>query len=401
MTRSARVRRADASSGGVARPIRVAHLDHTTVAGGAELALARMFEAGAPWSPLILLPPTPDVGVFGSARGFVRRMVGVAQPAGASSRGLWFMVGATARLLVQALATRLHAGFRQADVLDANTARAAAYGALAAWTSRVPFVVHLRDMVDSDALGGFGFWMMSRVALRRADGIVSDTEETLDSARPFLRDGTATAVIISASGLSPRCARTETPPRDPLRVGMLARLDPWKGQELLLEAFAAAFPDGDARLELAGGAPFGHDGFIDLLRARAVELGIADRIELLGHVDDVDAALARWDVAVQASTRPEPLGQNVLQALAAGCAVVVADEGGPTEWVTHDVNGLRFAPRDAAALAAALRRLAEDPGLRVRLGAAAVATPGLLTDVEVAEAHRAFYAEVLRSVTSP
>lgn len=375
--------------------VRVAHLDHATVAGGAEFALVRMFAAGAPWRPLLFLPPSPHVGVFGGAHGVPIREVGVAQPAGASSRRGWFLVEATMRLVAQAVATRLHPGFRSADVVDANTARSAAYGALAAWTSRVPFVVHLRDMVDAEALGGFGFRMMSRIVLPRADGVVADTEETMASARPFLRPAAVVAVIMSASGIAAAPSRAPHPPDGPLRIGMLARLDPWKGQELLLDAFATAFPRGDERLELAGGAPFGHDDFARRLRARATELGVADRVEFLGHVDDVEAVLARWDIAVQASIRPEPLGQNVLQGLAAGCAVVVADEGGPTEWVADDVNGLRFAPRDAGSLAAALRRLADDVGLRTRLGAAAAATPGLLTDAEVAQAHAAFYADVL------
>lgn len=377
------------------RNVRVAHLEHTTVPGGAEFALVRMFEAGAPWRPLLLLPPTADLGVFGSAHGVQVRETGVIQPAGASSRRGWFIFGATVRLLAQAIATRVHPGFRRADVVDANTARAAAYGALAAWTSRVPFVVHLRDMVDAEALGGFGFRLMSRVVLPRVDGVIADTEETLASARPFLRAEAVTAVIMSASGIAPLSNRADRLPGEPLRIGMLARLDPWKGQELLLESFAAAFPDGTERLELAGGAPFDHDDFIGVLRAKASELGVADRVGLLGHVEDVDSVLSRWDIAVQASLRPEPLGQNVLQGLAAGCAVVVADEGGPTEWVTHDVNGLRFAPRDASSLTAALRRLADDGELRRRLSAAAAATPGLLSDAEVADAHAEFYADVL------
>jgi glycosyltransferase involved in cell wall biosynthesis len=53
-------------------------------------------------------------------------------------------------------------------------------------------------------------------------------------------------------------------------------------------------------------------------------------------------------------------------------------------------------PRDPAALAAALRRLADEPDLRDRLRAAAGATPGLLTDADVAAAHARFYAEVVR-----
>jgi glycosyltransferase involved in cell wall biosynthesis len=385
----------------VPRHPRVLHLDHTGVRGGAEYALLRMLQAGVPWSPLVMLAPTgeTDLGVWEALPADVpQRIVGVRQPAGVSSGGGRLQLAAGARLALQTIATRLHPGFRTADIVDANTARSAAYGALAARSSRVPFVVHIRDMIDAEALGRAGHLLMTRVVLPRADGVVADTDPPLDSARPYLKSSAIARVIPSASGLSrrrmPRPAGTDRT----LRVGMLARIDPWKGQRLLLDAFAAALGDTDARLEFAGDAPFGHEGFLAELRARADEMGIADRVAFLGHVDAVDARLAQWDIAVQASTRAEPLGQNVLQYLAAGCATVVADEGGPAEWVADDVNGLRVPPRDIRSLANALERLGSDAALRERLGAAAAATPGLLDDAEVVAEHAAFYADVLGAV---
>lgn len=375
--------------------LRVLHLDHTAAAGGAELALVRMLSARPGWRPFVLTPPT-DGSVFDPLDGVVARGTsGIRQPAGVSSGRTGAILGAAWRLIVQAAATRTHRAFRGADLVDANSARAAAYGALAVRGSRTPFVVHLRDTVDPTALGGVGFRLMSRLVLPRADGVIANSRLTLRTASPFLREGTRTAVIPSASGLRAASASADGREPGPLRIGMLARIDPWKGQALLIEAFAAAFPD-DAVLEIAGSAPFGHERYAAELRAQAERLGVDDRVELLGHVDAVDALLARWDIAVQYSTRPEPLGQNVLQYLAAGKAVVVADEGGPVEWVDDGVNGLRVRPRDPAALAAALRRLADEPELRDRLRAAAGATAGLLTDADVAAAHARFYAEVVR-----
>nr|WP_314506953.1 glycosyltransferase [uncultured Microbacterium sp.] len=248
-------------------------------------------------------------------------------------------------------------------------------------------------MTDAEAMGRFGSLAMRKVALPRADGVIADTHAALESAARFLRPDAVTAVIPSASGV--RRSLTGQASSEPLRVGMLARIDPWKGQRLLIDAFAAAFAGSEAVLEFAGAAPFGHEQFATELRSRAAELGLGERVRFLGHVADVDELLAGWDIAVQASTRPEPLGQNVLQYLAAGCAVVVADEGGPVEWVDDGVNGLRFAPRDGAALTAALRRLGADPELRVRMGHAARRTPGLMEDAEVAAAHAEFYADVL------
>ncbi|WES63889.1 glycosyltransferase [Microbacter sp. GSS18] len=377
------------------RRMRVLHLDHTSAAGGAEYALKRMLVTGPPWQPLLLVPPSGRGGVYADLPGRAPvRVAGVAQRAGVSAGGALPALAALGRLLAQAVVTRLHPGFRTADIVDANTARAAAYGSLAALTSRRPLVVHLRDMVEPEALGGFGFALMSRVALRRADGVIANSRATLESARPFLRPDAVTAVIPSASGLI-RASEPRRADARPVTVGMLARVDPWKGQLLLLEAFADACAGTGARLEIAGGAPFGHEGHLDSLRSRAVELGVAEQVAFLGHVEDTAAALARWDVAVQASLRPEPLGQNVLQYLAAGCATVVADEGGPTEWVVDGDNGLRFTPRDRVSLAGALRRLAEDADLRARLGASAVRTPGLLSDAEVARAHADLYAAVL------
>ncbi|MDL9978285.1 glycosyltransferase family 4 protein [Microbacterium sp. ASV49] len=387
------------------RRLRTLFLNHTTVPGGAEFALVRMLRADTDWNAVVLLarPGSSGDGVFADLPPNAPLMRnGVTQRFGASSAGRLAQADNATRLAAQAAATRIHRAFRTADVVVANTTRAAAYGALAARTSRTPFVVHVRDLVEAEAIGGMGAAIMQRIVLPRADGVVADTERALASALPFVRPGTPVSVIPSASGIS------RGPVRDrgdgPVVLGMLARIDPWKGQELLLDAFARAFPDGDERLEFAGGAPFGHEDYAEHLRRRAADLGVSNRVELLGHVDDVDAVLARWHIAVQASTRPEPLGQNVLQYLAAGCATVVADEGGPTEWVDDGVNGRRFAPRDVEALASVLGELGADDAQRGALARAAAETEGLRTDAEIAAEHAAFYEDVWsavhRSVTS-
>lgn len=370
---------------------RVLHLDHTASEGGAEFSLARMLRAGASWRPMLLLPP--HTGSAFSGLHVVTN--GVRQPAGVSSGRFGVLAAAAASLFAQAVATRLHPGFRTADIVDANTARSAAYGALAARTSGVPFVVHLQDVVDAAALGGFGHTVMTRLVLPRADGVIACSRTALASATAYLRPDTSTEVIPSASGLEPGVVRSARAAGDTLRIGMLARIDPWKGQHLLLEAFAEALGETDAVLEFAGAPLFGHEDYLDDLRARAAELGLAQRVRFLGQVREVPALLDTWDVAVQFSTRPEPLGQNVLQYLAAGCAVVVADEGGPSEWIEDTVNGLRVTPRDVPELADALRALDSDRPLRERLAGAAVHTPGLLDDSAVMRAHARFYAEVL------
>lgn len=388
--------------------LRVAHLDHTAERGGAELALLRMLQAGPEWAPAVVLAPQHGggLGVFAPLPPDVRvGVVGIRQPAGASRGGALGTLVFGARTVWQAVLLRGSRAFRRAQLLDANTARAAAYTAIAVRGSRTPFVVHLRDLVDRESLGAGGHALMTRVVLPRADGVIANSRATLESARPYLRAGAVAEVIPSASGLRPvrpadqatGDAAASTHPEGVRTIGLLARIAPWKGQSLLLEAFARVFAGREVRLQFAGAALFGDGDELERLRTRAAELGVAAQLDLLGQVEDVDGLLAGWDVAVQASLRPEPLGQNVLQYLAAGRAVIAADEGGPAEWIVDGENGLLVPARDVAALAEALRRLDGDAALRTRIAAAAPATPGLLDDGEVARAHADFYARVLAS----
>ena len=80
----------------------------------------------------------------------------------------------------------------------------------------------------------------------------------------------------------------------------------------------------------------------------------------------------------------EPFGQVVIEALGAGCAVVVPDVGGPAEVVTDGVDGLVYPIGDRDALVAAVRRLAGDPGLRRSLGDAGVRTAAAYTPAALA-----------------
>ena len=90
----------------------------------------------------------------------------------------------------------------------------------------------------------------------------------------------------------------------------------------------------------------------------------------LGFREDVDTVLGAADALVVPSTRPEPLGLVALEAGAAGLPVVASAAGGVAEAVRDGVSGLLVAPGDPAALAAALARLAADPGEAARMGRA-------------------------------
>ncbi|MGC0368420.1 glycosyltransferase family 4 protein [Microbacterium sp. SLBN-111] len=371
-------------------PLRVVFADHSDEPGGAEFALIRLLSVAQDWVPAVALPSSsadPGAGVFA---GGLPASVPVIRsgPGHAARREGGTGLGANLRLAVRIVRSsvalaRLRA-VRDADVLVANTTRASVYVALAALITRKPFVVHIRDLISADAIGSAATMLMRRLVLPRAAGVIANSQASLDTVSGDLRTQNV-RVIPSPAGLAPVDADSMDATGPVRRIGMIARIDPWKGQEMLLRAFAEACPDGDEVLVFHGAPAFGHDEFAADLRRIASELGVADRVDFAGHTSDVPSAISALDVCVQASMRAEPLGQNVLQYLSAGKPTVVSGEGGPVEWVTHGENGLVFTPRDQSSLADALREIVADGALRQTLARQAARTPGLLTDAQVSD----------------
>ena len=139
---------------------------------------------------------------------------------------------------------------------------------------------------------------------------------------------------------------------------------------------------------------------LDACRAEADRLGLADRVTFLGPLPRgaVEELYATHDAFCFPSFR-EPAGGVLYEAMRHGLPVVTADRGGPG-WIVDDASGLRVPVTDpvtyAADIAAALRRLAEDPALAARLGEGArakVAREGLWSSK--AEGLVALYLDVL------
>jgi glycosyltransferase involved in cell wall biosynthesis len=144
----------------------------------------------------------------------------------------------------------------------------------------------------------------------------------------------------------------------------VSRLHPLKRIGLLVES-AAQMSDRSLRFKIAGS---GEEG--PRLRERIAELGLSDRVELLGEVSEEQlVALYATCRAVYFAPWNEDYGFVTLEAFRSAKAVVTAhDSGGPSELVEHEVNGLVGDPTPSG-VASQLDRIAGDPALAERLGA--------------------------------
>lgn len=162
-------------------------------------------------------------------------------------------------------------------------------------------------------------------------------------------------------------AAQRIPPREPLAV-LVGRLEWEKGGQDAIAAVSLLARRG-RRVHLA---LVGKGGQRDTLAELAAEAGVADRVHLVGRLDDrgVAALLGAADVALVPS-RYEPFGMVALEAMAADTPVVVTHAGGLGDLVDDGATGLVVPPADPPALAAAVAAVLDDPARAALLAAAA------------------------------
>jgi glycosyltransferase involved in cell wall biosynthesis len=181
----------------------------------------------------------------------------------------------------------------------------------------------------------------------------------------IIRNGIDTSLYRRDDGARAKIRQEFGTPGEVPVAAVIARLTEDKGQAETLRAFAAATQtQPSAALWLAG------EGNPAEFKALAGELGIGERVRFLGFRSDIPAVLQAVDVVVQASFR-EGLGNSILEAMAAGRAVVASRVGGFTDLVSSGKNGVLVNPGDVPELQAALLRVMGDPDLRATLGEAA------------------------------
>jgi len=182
-------------------------------------------------------------------------------------------------------------------------------------------------------------------------------------------------------------------------VGIVARLQRWKGQDVVLQGAASLLRAwANARLLIIGEAAFGFEPeYPAQLEQMARRLGIASRVTFTGFRADIPDCLAALDIAVHASVTPEPFGLALVEAMAAGTALVAAEGGAVREIATPGTDALLVPPGEPEQLSVALLALADDPALRERLAEAGAATARTRFDaVAMTRTVEAIYREILR-----
>ena len=257
------------------------------------------------------------------------------------------------------------------QLLHANSSAVSVAHSLAG-ASGLPLVWHVREMPEShyhfhlDA-GRRGY---SR-ALCGAHRIIAISLAVRADVERYTGPSDRIAVIHNGVFREARYPDPLAHPRSfsmrPFTFLMVGLVHPSKGQLEAVEALSVLVAAGhDVRLVIAGG---GRDR---RLRERIVELGLQDRVELMGYVEDPFPLYARAQAYLMCS-RNEGMGRVTVEAMASGLPVIGHASGGTPELIQDGVTGL-FYTGDASELADRMMQLVSDPAYARRLGDEAART---------------------------
>ncbi len=249
------------------------------------------------------------------------------------------------------------------------------YGVLLAKLTGARCIVHLHL--------NCGAWMTSssRWILKQADGIIGVSQFTAQSAltvgcRPERIYHALNSIDISrwdpaADGSSIRREFGIEP--DALVFVIVARVGPWKGHELLLQALNEIKDElPDFKLLVVGGEdlsalPEGCDSYLEVLKEKAEELELSQQVIFTGPRFDVQAILAASDLYTMPALG-EAFGLVFSEAMAMRKPVIALDSGGAGEAVEDGKSGLLSAPGDVEQLARNILTLVNNPALCQQMG---------------------------------
>ena len=259
---------------------------------------------------------------------------------------------------------------RQFDVLHVNLfapRHPVSLITYAAWPARVLFVDHFSGSVNGTPMGSGGARaLLDRATLLRVHALAGVSSHVRDRTVARFRFPASRARTIyngvDLQRFRPDWEATDALPE--LRIITVAYLIPEKGIEYLLRA-CEQVKSLRARLLIVGDGPDE-----PRLRTLAGSLGLLSRVEFLGLRDDVPDLLRTAHIFVHPCVWQEACPLGVIEAMASGCALIASRAGGIPELVSDGRTGLLVPPGEPEPLAAALKQLLSDGGLRRRLARA-------------------------------
>jgi glycosyltransferase involved in cell wall biosynthesis len=355
-------------------PARVLALDHAGVLGGAELSMLDVI-AGLDEDVAVRLFADGPLREELERRGVDVEVLAMGALGDVQKGG--HLPSLRALLAMWRLSGRVANEGRAVRVLYANSQKAFVVAALAGLRCRRPVVWHLRDLLGAPHFSALNTRAVVTLANWCAARVIANSRATAEAfvahggRRAKVRvvhNGIDTAPFDAVTDADARALREQLSPGAGYVMAVCGRLHEWKGQHTAIAAMREL--PGDCHLWIAGAPLFGEQAFEQGLRIQAAQLGLGSRVHFLGFRDDIAVLMRAADVVVHTSTLPEPFGRVIVEGMLARRPVIATAAGGVGEILADGRTGVLVPPGNAAAIAAAVQALRDDPPRAAAIAAA-------------------------------
>jgi len=361
--------------------LRVLYVNHTGLVSGAERSLLDLLaRLPSDLEPTVACPPGPLADAVTGTGIMHQPIQGTAAGFRSGPRNI---VAAGRDLALMARDVRRLASAIDADVLHANSVRAGLATLISQIGAGRPIVVHVRDFLPHNAVAN----RIRRFVNARAAAVVAISRAI---ERDFQITGHGGNLVVILDPVDLTAFANEPPgagravrealsiPVDAPVLTVVGQLTPWKGQDDAVRILSLVRDSGlAAHLLVVGEAKFVSRGtsFDNVAYQRSLlelagDLGVQDAVHFLGERGDVPSLLRATDIALVPSWK-EPFGRTVVEAMAAGVAVIATSSGGPSEMISDGDDGILLPPREPHVWADAAGALLASDGRRAELGASA------------------------------
>ncbi|HEY4996556.1 MAG TPA: glycosyltransferase family 4 protein [Solirubrobacteraceae bacterium] len=359
--------------------MRVLYVNHTAAVSGGERSLLSLL--GALPESIEPLLAAPAGQLQEAAADLAIPVTSITGTAGSLRLHPLHTPRALGEMAIAALQVRRAAHRHGAQVVHANSIRAGIVLALARPRGAAT-IVHVRDCLPPGRLTS----ATMRLIAARTTRIVANSHYTARSVQAAAAAARVEVIhnpVDLARWAPERIDRAQARARlgeaaeGRLLLGVVAQLTPWKGQDTAIEALRLLCDEGrDAHLLIVGSAKFvsrstrfDNERYLAHLHELVARAGLEQRVSWLGEREDVPELVRALDVLLLPSWE-EPFGRALIEAMALGVPVIATNVGGPPEILSEGQEGYLLPPREPAAWALAVARLADRPELAKAMGEA-------------------------------
>ena len=254
------------------------------------------------------------------------------------------------------------------DIVYINTIKSLLYAAKAAKRINVKAIWHLHDCLTGDFYPSWVIPIIVKLS-RLADNIICVSNAVKDAYVKAKGDDKKTAVIyngVDINKFNPQINADEIKKEfntiDRKIVSITGRLEEWKGQKVFIKAAEITCSRRDDVVFLIVGGPlFGCEKYEQELKDMVKNLRLEDKVLFLGFRNDPEKIMAASDIIVHPSTKPEPFGRDIIEAMACGRPVIATSIGAGHEIIEDQKTGILVESANPGLLAKSIAGLLDNP----------------------------------------